>query len=353
MAVEISSRQELEEWLTDKPVEWAQVIAARSALRVFPLVLDVARLPDRVLPLGRKQGSILQVFRANLISWAARKFPAHEMGAAISGAARAAAAARAARAAAYATYAAYATTDAARAAATAAAYATTAYATSARAAAYARAATTARAAADAVSARAAATAAAADAAAAARAASYARAAAARASAATADDDAAVSARAASYVRAAAARAAAAAAAAATAAAADDAVSARASAARAAAWEVVSADCQWLLDEKGALIRQPLWPGRDAQSAVGDAPLWSKESLYLFESLPDWGQGAVWGLIPSWYRTLLPDSPNAQPRSYFGEQADLEIATQSDTFWTITEERSAEQILLEIGKIAGQ
>ena len=36
MAVEITSREELEAWLEDKPREWAQVIAARCALRVFP-----------------------------------------------------------------------------------------------------------------------------------------------------------------------------------------------------------------------------------------------------------------------------------------------------------------------------
>ncbi|WP_425419096.1 P-loop NTPase fold protein [Oricola indica] len=68
----INSQEDLEGWLDDKPVEWAQAIAARAALRVFPLVLPVA---------FREGGEnlILQSFRASFISWAARKYPAHDM----------------------------------------------------------------------------------------------------------------------------------------------------------------------------------------------------------------------------------------------------------------------------------
>ena len=40
MAVEITSREELEAWLEDKPRECAQVIALRSALRVFPIIVE-------------------------------------------------------------------------------------------------------------------------------------------------------------------------------------------------------------------------------------------------------------------------------------------------------------------------
>ena len=36
MAVKITTRQELEEWLEDKPDEWAHVVALRVALRVLP-----------------------------------------------------------------------------------------------------------------------------------------------------------------------------------------------------------------------------------------------------------------------------------------------------------------------------
>ena len=33
---QITSREELHVWLKDKPADWAQVIAARAALRVLP-----------------------------------------------------------------------------------------------------------------------------------------------------------------------------------------------------------------------------------------------------------------------------------------------------------------------------
>ncbi|MGH1405194.1 MAG: KAP family P-loop NTPase fold protein [Rhodomicrobiaceae bacterium] len=59
--------RKLEIWLLDKPIEWAQVIAARAALRVFPTVLDAR--PDL----------ILHTFRAIFISWAARKYPDQDM----------------------------------------------------------------------------------------------------------------------------------------------------------------------------------------------------------------------------------------------------------------------------------
>jgi hypothetical protein len=38
-ALEIKDRKSLRSWLDDKPVEWAQLIALRAALRVFPLVI--------------------------------------------------------------------------------------------------------------------------------------------------------------------------------------------------------------------------------------------------------------------------------------------------------------------------
>lgn len=65
--LEFNDRDELEEWLRDKPVEWSQVIAARVALRVFPFVLDALAYLTLV------------TFRANFISWAARKNPDHNL----------------------------------------------------------------------------------------------------------------------------------------------------------------------------------------------------------------------------------------------------------------------------------
>jgi len=43
---EIRYGESFEAWLQDKPNEWAQVLAARIALRVAPLAFSVAALPN-------------------------------------------------------------------------------------------------------------------------------------------------------------------------------------------------------------------------------------------------------------------------------------------------------------------
>ncbi len=60
--LDITNRKELEVWLKDKPIEWSQVIAARAALRVFPLVLI------------ERPSFALLTFRATFISWTASKY---------------------------------------------------------------------------------------------------------------------------------------------------------------------------------------------------------------------------------------------------------------------------------------
>ncbi|MBB3982351.1 hypothetical protein GGR44_002014 [Sphingobium fontiphilum] len=84
----IGSREELEAWLKDKPREWAQVIAARAALRALPFGLGV--IPGRD---GLTDRFALALFRATAISWAARNFPTYDI---VSAAAKAAANATAA-----------------------------------------------------------------------------------------------------------------------------------------------------------------------------------------------------------------------------------------------------------------
>ena len=110
--VEITSYEKLEKWLKGKPREWAQVIAARAALRVLPYAFRHYITNDWV------EKFALALFRANAISWAARNFPAHDMGHAAADAA-----ADAARAGAHTTFhdadaarAAYAAADTSRAA---------------------------------------------------------------------------------------------------------------------------------------------------------------------------------------------------------------------------------------------
>lgn len=77
--ISIGSREELENWLVDKPPEWAQAIAARLALRVLPLANADA-------PISRER-LLLIVFRAAFISWFARRYPTQDMRSATSDAA--------------------------------------------------------------------------------------------------------------------------------------------------------------------------------------------------------------------------------------------------------------------------
>jgi len=98
---EIRYGESFEAWLQDKPNEWAQVLAARIALRVAPLAESLTLL----------------TFRANFISSAPSKYPTDDMRrAALAAADAALAAARAALAADAATNAANAAHAAARAA---------------------------------------------------------------------------------------------------------------------------------------------------------------------------------------------------------------------------------------------
>ncbi|MEM7690769.1 MAG: hypothetical protein AAF291_17275 [Pseudomonadota bacterium] len=88
MAVEIKSREELEAWLSDKPREWAQIIAIRIALRVLPADLDpkfwVSKHDHGYYALGLFRALIVAFasvgYRNDTISreaarWAAIEFP--------------------------------------------------------------------------------------------------------------------------------------------------------------------------------------------------------------------------------------------------------------------------------------
>jgi len=95
--VNISSQDEFETWLQGKPVEWARVIASRTALRVLPL-LEQAFVSDQL----EKHHSLTLTsvtFLANLISWSTSKYPDHDMRSASAAAAASADAASAAFAA--------------------------------------------------------------------------------------------------------------------------------------------------------------------------------------------------------------------------------------------------------------
>ncbi len=292
----IKSAEQFENWLADKPPESAHIMAVRTALRVLPLVLPEPDVADErhQKPLD---DLLLQTFRANFISWAAGKYPAHDMRFAADAAAAYAAAARAGSAA-------------ARAAVAAAGAAARAAARTGSAAAR----TTARA----------------------------GSAAARTTAQTA-----------AYAAARAADAAAR-----TAAAADAADTADAAAvAYTQIWIALSADARWLQigpDEpalQGDLIDQPLWlwEVNGAEDSTGPVPHWARRRLEAFRT-SDLARTTSFGLIGDWYRALLPDG--AKVHSLFGQQADFAIATQPDDFWIVTKQRSARQIMDEVAAIAG-
>lgn len=118
------------------------------------------------------------------------------------------------------------------------------------------------------------------------------------------------------------------------------------------WLAVSEDCLWLLTHGAApaLVTQPLWPSVYSGGSSSDTRfLSSVRNLMDRFSAEDEVKNSPWGLIVDWYRTILPEPGITIPRRLFDETADI-IATQPEAFWTITEERSAEDVLRDIERI---
>lgn len=72
---EIDSAEKLGAYLRTRPVEEAQLLALRLAVRVMPVVSQFLSKP---FAFQMKSGLIGAIFRCTLISWAAGNFPAHE-----------------------------------------------------------------------------------------------------------------------------------------------------------------------------------------------------------------------------------------------------------------------------------
>lgn len=270
-ALRFDDEKALQAWLQDQPAEWAQVVAVRGALRVFPLVLSVAQIPDKEFSRDLKQGLIVSAWRALFISWASCNYPPKDMDAFFSSpsafsAARAAAAAGVSSA-------------------------------SSRAAAAARAASSAA-------------------------------------------DASISSASAA-----------------------PAVSAVFSAALAAdagdpnvVWDAVSADARFLQAEGSPedaglrLLAMPLWidPIAESEKHQTNAPAFTRQAYDDFANL-DWVRNHRWELITDWYKAILPDDRDAEPRSLLGENADVEIATQPDEFWN----REPEIVLEAVAEIVAR
>jgi len=73
-SLRIESREELEAWLKDKPVEWARIIAMRSALRVLPFV---NRALGEWAANPRNERIVLSTFRAAFLSWVGVQCPTY------------------------------------------------------------------------------------------------------------------------------------------------------------------------------------------------------------------------------------------------------------------------------------
>lgn len=249
-------------WLERRPAAWAQALAARAALRVLPLAAaGTAVRPD-------DDRSMLAVFRATLISWAAGKYPSHDMSAA---------------AAAATTYAAADAADAATDAATAAATFAAAYAVNA-----ADAATTTDAAAATTFA---ATYAAANAATAAGSATYAAATTYAAAANTAARSAAV----------------------------------WASVSRDADW--LAANTAGRLIDQPLWLEDV----REDARYRANLPPWARRALEGFAD-SEFASQHNFGPWIAWYRALLPNNRDVAPRNYFGESVTVKMATQPDDWW---------------------
>ncbi|MEP5808699.1 MAG: hypothetical protein ABJL55_00460, partial [Roseibium sp.] len=65
-------RDELEAWLNKQPVDVSLVIAARSALRVTPLLVRLTGSDGEL-----RTDLLLPLFRAMALPWAAASYPAH------------------------------------------------------------------------------------------------------------------------------------------------------------------------------------------------------------------------------------------------------------------------------------
>jgi hypothetical protein len=75
---QITSRKQLERWFKGKPLEWAQIIAARAALRVLPCAFT-ARTDDFWV-----EAYTQSMFHANAILWIAFNLPDHDIDDAVS-----------------------------------------------------------------------------------------------------------------------------------------------------------------------------------------------------------------------------------------------------------------------------
>ena len=88
----VNSADALKRWLSNRPPEYAQLIATRIALRVFPYVVGLVREKEQSVSLMDRQHILLLSFRSAFTSWAACKYSSPAIQSAAAGAAIATAA---------------------------------------------------------------------------------------------------------------------------------------------------------------------------------------------------------------------------------------------------------------------
>jgi hypothetical protein len=115
------------------------------------------------------------------------------------------------------------------------------------------------------------------------------------------------------------------------------------------WESITEDARWLVRHQSAkLIQQPLWliDVRGDSNYQVNFPLWARKPFDAFDQ-SDLVKGSPWIVWTSWYRAILPNGRNVEPRSLFEERADIQIATKDPKFW----EREANSVMEDIAEIA--
>ena len=122
------------------------------------------------------------------------------------------------------------------------------------------------------------------------------------------------------------------------------------------WQTIDAEVNWLAHRMGkygpqaGLLREPLWmiDQREYNLQKDTLPVWILKPSTQFLRGHLVKEQLFWGLIADWYRSVLPDDPDAKPRSAFGEEADREIATKDETFW----DRDPDEVMADFADIVG-
>ncbi|WP_417427107.1 P-loop NTPase fold protein [Hoeflea sp.] len=115
------------------------------------------------------------------------------------------------------------------------------------------------------------------------------------------------------------------------------------------WESVHADAQFLEANGKALEEQRLWLDdvRGSEKYQANFPPWARKPFDAFAG-SQLARTTSWGLIVDWYRALLPNALNNAPQSLFDEMVEVQIATQSDEFWS---RKDPQAVIDDIARIA--